>query len=317
MEGFANVLLFSDSTANTPNPPRIPRLPVGNRRCAATTLTSSVSSDDLPIAVSRTGASSCCRLIPLIAVQPRFSTVRCKVLSSSPLPCYPSVSSMLVRPVVLQDPPKHPFPAQLPLSNPSRFLSPLDATLTQVLILRHLKSFGINTYTKTVGRAPLPTPKFGNSLLPPTTLKPTISATVTSPANPSLSIACGHFPSPIGVGGRTAASSSSSTSTLNGFLPLALHRLQKTHLRKSFVCHSCRHPPPLSPFPATLTKTPEVAYPLQTRAASISSFDFQPLTLNLMLPSSDLTRRSPPATRHYPCMEQISLPRVFTSINAP
>src|SRR5579859_6023777 len=37
------------------------------------------------------------RSILLIAVQPRFSTVRCKVLSSSPLPCYPSPSSMVVR----------------------------------------------------------------------------------------------------------------------------------------------------------------------------------------------------------------------------
>src|SRR5579864_5806748 len=36
--------------------------------------------------------------------------------------------------------------------------------------------------------------------------------------------------------------------------------MQKMHLRKPFVCHSYRHPPPLSPFPATLTKTPGVAY---------------------------------------------------------
>jgi|GEM_PF-7039652 len=108
-------------------------------------------------------------------------------------------SSMVVRPVVLQDPPKHPFPHQLPFNNSSRSVSPLDATLTQVLILRHLKSFKINTYTKTGGRAPLPASQFVNSLLPPTILKPDISATVTSPATPLLSIACGHFPSPIGV----------------------------------------------------------------------------------------------------------------------
>src|SRR5579859_5842821 len=141
-------------------------------------------------------------LIPLIAVQPRFSTVRCKVLNASPLPCYPSPGSMVVRPVVLQDPPKHPFPAQLPFNNSSRYISPLESALTQVLILRHLKSFRMSTYTKTGGRDPLQSPKFVNSLRPPTTPKPTISATDTSPANPSLSISCGHFPSPIGVGVR-------------------------------------------------------------------------------------------------------------------
>ena len=144
------------------------------------------------------------RSIPLIAAQPRFSTVRCKVLSSSPLPCYPSPSSMVVRPVVLQDPPKHPFPAQLPLNNSSRSLSPLESALTQVLILRHLKSFRMNTYTKTGGRAPLQASQFVNSLRPATTPQPDISATVTSLANPSLSINCGHVPSPIGVGGGTS-----------------------------------------------------------------------------------------------------------------
>ena len=45
----------------------------------------------------RCPAPSARRLIPLIAVQPRFSTVRCKVLSSSPLPCYHFASSMVVR----------------------------------------------------------------------------------------------------------------------------------------------------------------------------------------------------------------------------
>jgi len=108
---------------------------------------------------------------------------------------------MAVRPVVLQDPPKHPFPPQLPFNNSSRSLSPLESALTQVLILRHLKSFRMSTYTKAGGRDSLQAPKFVNSLLPPTTPQPDISATVTSPANPSLSIACGHFPSSIGVGG--------------------------------------------------------------------------------------------------------------------
>jgi len=107
---------------------------------------------------------------------------------------------MVVRPVVLQDPAKHPFPPQLPSSHSSRAVSALESALTQVLILRHLKSFIFNTYTKTGGRVPLETPKFVNSLLPPTTPQPGISATVTSPVTPSPSIDCGHSPSPIGVG---------------------------------------------------------------------------------------------------------------------
>src|SRR5579859_686534 len=102
--------------------------------------------------------------IPLIAVQPRFSTVRCKVLSSSPISCYPSVSSMAVRPVVLQNPPRHPFPSQLPFNNSSHSLSPLESALTQVLILRHLKSFKINTYTKTGGRIQLLLAKIPSSV---------------------------------------------------------------------------------------------------------------------------------------------------------
>ena len=118
---------------------------------------------------------------------------------------------MVVRPVVLQDPPKYPFPLQLPFNNSSRSISPLESALTQVLILRHLKSFRINTYTKPRGRAPLEAPKFVNSLRPPTTPKPTISATVTSPPNPSLSIDCGHFPSPIGVGVQHPCQTSSLT----------------------------------------------------------------------------------------------------------
>src|SRR5579859_2674699 len=60
----------------------------------------------------------------------------------------------------------------------------------------------MNTYTKTGERVPLQASQFVNSLLPPTTPKPHISATVTSPATPSPSIDCGHFPSPIGVGVR-------------------------------------------------------------------------------------------------------------------
>jgi hypothetical protein len=50
-------------------------------------------------------------------------------------------------------------------------------------------------------------------------------------------------------------------STLDLLLPFALHRSQKVHVRKSFICHSYIHPPLLSPLPATLTKTPGVAYP--------------------------------------------------------
>src|SRR5579859_5452689 len=123
------------------------------------------------------------------------------------------LSSMVVRSVVLQDPPKHPFPAQLPFNNSSRALSPLESALTQVFILRHLKSFRMNTYTKTGGRVPLQASQFVNSLRPPTTPTPDKSATGTSPANPSLSVACRHFPSPIGVGVRTTAISSSSTLT--------------------------------------------------------------------------------------------------------
>jgi len=207
--------------------------------------------------------------IPLIAVQPRFSTVRCKVLSSSPIPCYPSPSSMVVRSVVLQDPPKHPFLAQLPFNNCSRSISPLESALTQVLILRHLKSFRINTYRKTGGSVPRPPSKFVNSLRPLTTPQPDISATVTSPANPSLSIACGHSPSSIGVGGRATAISSSSTSTRRFPAPLpstfdpqplsavrvapvaknappqalCLPLLQTPPSAKSFPCHSYENTP--------------------------------------------------------------------------
>src|SRR5579859_3323323 len=204
-------------------------------------------------------------------------------------------SSMVVRPVVLQDPPKHPFPHQLPFNNSSRSVSPLDATLTQVLILRHLKSFKINTYTKTGGRAPLPASQFVNSLLPPTILKPDISATVTSPATPLLSIACGqfcpaspfflrpltyqpdpslapgfHLPSIFNFRPSTSSLRSQRLCAIQSPVPLGvsaaeeprfrLHRLQKVHLRKSFVCHSYTHLPLLSPFPATLTKTPGAAY---------------------------------------------------------
>src|SRR5579859_865344 len=78
-----------------------------------------------------------------------------------------ALSSMVVRPVVLQDPPKHPFPAQLPFNNSSRSLSPLDAALTQVLILRHLKSFKINTYTKTRGECPSRSPQVCQLITPP------------------------------------------------------------------------------------------------------------------------------------------------------
>jgi len=179
---------------------------------------------------------------------------------------------MVVRTVARQDPPRHPFPSQLPFNNSSRSLSPLDAALTPVLILRHLKSFRMNTYTKAGGRAPLmltkilssvtskvnsPSPCFAVHVAPiakiarpqvlclpllqtppsaksfpchsyentrggvcsanlrvprasalsrlrssrrPTAHKPDISATDTSLATASLSISCGHFPSPIGVG---------------------------------------------------------------------------------------------------------------------
>src|SRR5579859_2411144 len=81
------------------------------------------------------------RSILLIAVQPRFSTVRCKVLSSSPLPCYPSPSSMVVRSrskdsqlsslsatpdsAVLRTPPPPPFCEEYHSKglNPRRFLA--------------------------------------------------------------------------------------------------------------------------------------------------------------------------------------------------
>ena len=153
----------------------------------------------------------------------------------------------------------------------------------------------MSSYAKTRGRAPLQASQFVNSLRPSTTPQPDISATDTSPANPSLSIACGHFPSPIGVGGRTGAISSSSTSTLD---PQRLPADRVAPIAKNaspqVLCLPLLQTPPLlSPFPATLTKTPGVAYPLQIKAASISSIDLQPSTLNLTLPSSDLTRHSP------------------------
>ena len=226
------------------------------------------------------------RLIPLIAVQPRFSTVRCKVLSSSPLPWYPSASSMLVRPFVLQDPPRHPLPSQLPLNHSSRSVSSLDSALTQVLILRHLKSFRMNTYTKPRGRVPLQASQFVNSLLPLTTPKPTISATVTSPANPSLSTNCGHFPSPIGVGGRTAAISSSSTSTLDPQrLPAARVASIARNARLQVLCLPLlQTPPSAKSFPCHSYENTRGGVPPANQSRFDHFLRLSTLTLNLSLP---------------------------------
>src|SRR5579859_7417832 len=101
---------------------------------------------------------------------------------------------MVVRSVVLQDPPKHPFPAQLPFNNSSRALSPLESALTQVFILRHLKSFRMNTYTKTGGRVPLQDSQFINSLLRATSLTHCLSSTKSPPLSSLQTAASEHFP---------------------------------------------------------------------------------------------------------------------------
>src|SRR5215831_17121910 len=57
----------------------------------------------------------------------------------------------------------------LPYKQPI-FANPLESTLPQVLILNNLKSFGINTYTKTRGRSlpgpPFPTPSYSKGNTP-------------------------------------------------------------------------------------------------------------------------------------------------------
>ena len=91
---------------------------------------------------------------------------------------------MFVRPVALQDPARHSFPARLPFNISSRSVSSLNSALTRVLILRHLKSFRINTYTKPRERVSLQAPKFVNSLRPPVRHKPSRPA----PSTPTLSL---------------------------------------------------------------------------------------------------------------------------------
>ena len=97
---------------------------------------------------------------------------------------------MFVRPVGLQDPPNNSFPHRLPFSHSRRSVSPLNSALTQVLILRHLKFFRINTYTKTRGRATLRAPKFVNSLRPPVRHKPSTPASFSPSLSPILSGTC-------------------------------------------------------------------------------------------------------------------------------
>ena len=155
------------------------------------------------------------RSMLLIAVQPRFSTIRWKVLSFFVLPCYPSASSMVVRPVVLQDPPKHPFPGQLPFYNHGRLLNPFKSTLTSHPASVHSKRLTATltpfdaTLTKNRGRDTSPSPEICQLVTTSTAHKPDTTVTNTSPASPSLSIACAHFPPPIG-GGVPAASNQTS-----------------------------------------------------------------------------------------------------------
>jgi hypothetical protein len=129
----------------------------------------------------------------------------------------------------------HPLPLS-PLSatltrncSPAQFcsiLSPLFATLTDTL---SRKSFPCHSYENTRGGIPVSARRFSISsfdrhlstvslflpfsapqrlcaikrpvLTAATAHKPDKTASVTSPANPFLSIACAHFPSPIGCGG--------------------------------------------------------------------------------------------------------------------
>jgi|GEM_PF-3992765 len=155
---------------------------------------------------------------------------------------------MVVRPVVLQDPPRHPFPAQLPFNNCSRSISPLDATLTQLLILRHLKSFRMSTYTKTSGRALLQASRFVNSLRPSTTPR-------------THHICHRHF----------------------ACKPFSINRLRTLSITNRGGGSHHRH---------------LFEFYFNSHLPRSSSFDFQPSTLKLFLPSSaPLRYPSPPFSR--------------------
>jgi hypothetical protein len=186
----------------------------------------------------------------LIAVQPGFSTFRWNVLSFFVLPCYPSASSMVVGSVVVQNPPRHRFPAQLPFYNHKLLLNPFKSTLTSHPASVHSKRLIATltpfdaTLTKNLGRDPSPSPEVCQLVTTSTAHKPDTTVTNTSPANPSLSIACALFPSPIG--GRVPAASNQTSPCVShapqrrryhAVLPIVRQRLTRSQILACVLVH--------------------------------------------------------------------------------